>query len=240
MAEAGSSACPRDAASLVIVDCAGATPKVLLGRRRMAQVFAPGKYVFPGGSLDAADLLYNPVGRLAEPDRFALRQKLAAGSEHLPPEAFALAAIRETLEETGLVLGVPGASADGDGLEAYRPFHALGLRPNVEALSFFARAITPPGRPKRFDARFMLAEASAIAHQLEHNDGEFVELVWVDFPAARRLDLHAMTREILGDAERFLAMSLDARRLGPVPFYSQGAGCWQRQLLYRHESHCRS
>ena len=93
---------PRDAATLILVDRRTTTPKILMGRRSQAHAFLPGKYVFPGGRLDAGDA------------------RMAAATE-LPPEtlarlcirtpsptrarALALAAIRETFEETGFILG---------------------------------------------------------------------------------------------------------------------------------------
>ena len=78
----------------------------------------------------------------------------------MPAHALAAAAIRELWEETGLPLGQPGpADLPGD----WAGFAARGLRPDASALRFIFRAITPPGRTRRFDARFFLADAGALA-----------------------------------------------------------------------------
>ena len=230
---ANAEAPPRDAASLVIVESAESGYRVLLGKRRQSQAFAPGKYVFPGGSVDAPDTEFSTPDRLGEWDRGALRREPGPRSAHIEPEAYALAAIRETFEEAGLVFGRPIASPPANPPAAWAPFLAHGVGPNLAALSFIARAITPPGRPRRFDARFFLADAAAISHRLAANDGEFEDLVWVDFAAARRLDLHGMTREIIEETKRFLALSRIEQQLAPVPFYFQAASGWQRRLIHR-------
>lgn len=224
---------PRDAASLVIVDTAQGSPRLLLGKRRQTQTFAPGKFVFPGGSLDAADIAFVSGERLPETERVALSFELGIGSTHITPEAFALAAIRETFEESGILFGLEGFRPASNPPAAWLPFLAHGVVPNLSALSFIARAVTPSGRPRRFDARFFLADAAAITHRLSDTDGEFEALVWVDFAAARRLDLHGMTREIVEETQRFLALSAGERSRAPVPYYSQGASGWQRRHIER-------
>ena len=93
-----------------------------------------------------------------------------------------IAAIREACEETGLCLGrkvEKPAKLEG----AWKPFAEAGLLPDPSSLFLIARAITPPGRVRRFDTRFFTADASAIAHRVEgviHADAELVELVWVE------------------------------------------------------------
>ena len=68
--------------------------------------------------------------------------------------ALALAAIRETFEETGLAIGVPDHGAPGKPPPgAWSRFAATGVTPALDAIDFLAGAITPPGRPRRFDAR---------------------------------------------------------------------------------------
>ncbi len=95
--------------------------------------------------------------------------------------AIALAAIRETFEETGLAIGVgdygaPQRAPPG----AWSRFAATGVYPALDDIDFLARAITPPGRPKRFDARFLVVDASAVARRVEgvvHPEAELVDLV---------------------------------------------------------------
>jgi hypothetical protein len=96
-----------------------------------------------------------------------------------------------------------------------------------------ARAITPPGRVRRFDTRFFTADASAIAHRVEgviHADAELVELVWVEIGSKPLADLHAMTKNVLGELEKRLAtgpLSHDAA----VPFFHFHGGRMHRDVL---------
>ena len=85
--------------------------------------------------------------------------------------ALALAAIRETFEETGLAIGVGGHGApESPPAGAWTRFAATGVTPALDAIDFLARAITPPGRPRRFDARFLIADARFIAKRIEGVD----------------------------------------------------------------------
>lgn len=228
-----SAAIPRDAASLVVVDSGCKPRRVLLGKRRRTQVFAPGKFVFPGGSVDLADIEYESGQQLAEHDRAALLHGPVPQSGPFRPESFGLAAIREAFEETGIVIGQPAPAAAKSVPPGWQPFHAHGFEPNLAALSFVGRAITPPGRTRRFDARFFLADAGAIVHQAETHDGEFEEIGWFDFAAARALNLHGVTLEILQDVDHFLSLTRLERQSAPVPFYFETAGGWQRSHIER-------
>src|SRR5205814_10519277 len=121
--------------------------------------------------------------------------------------ALAVTAIREACEETGLCLGCKvekPIKLDG----AWKPFSEAGLLPDPSGLFLIARAITPPGRVRRFDTRFFTADASAITHRIEgviHPDAELVELVWVEIGSKPLADLHPMTKNVLGELERRLA-----------------------------------
>src|SRR5262249_51919888 len=169
---------PKDAATLILIDRSGAVPKVLLGKRHARHKFMPGKFVFPGGGVDPSDKLM-PVARPL--DKHAEARLLARFHKGSPvrARALALAAIRETCEETGLVLGTRAEAAKvPDG--AWSVFAQNKILPDLGALHFVGRAITPPGRPRRFDARFFTMDASAIAHRITGitgPDAELVELV---------------------------------------------------------------
>jgi 8-oxo-dGTP pyrophosphatase MutT (NUDIX family) len=189
----------RDAATIIVVRHGPDGPSVLMGQRGATAAFMPDKYVFPGGAVDAGDAeisLARPV-----PDPCAAR--LAQG--HTAPNALAAAAIRELWEETGLALGVAGVwdnpPADWAG------FAALGLRPDASALRFIFRAITPPGRPRRFDARFFLADATAITGELDAFSGacdELGHLHWVPVAQARALNLPFITEVVLAEVQAML------------------------------------
>src|SRR5215470_12807649 len=91
---------PKDAATLILVDRTGAVPKVLLGKRHMRHKFMPGRYVFPGGRVDPADRLMAVARPLDAQAELQLMKRLQRPSS-AKAQAFALAAIRETFEETG-------------------------------------------------------------------------------------------------------------------------------------------
>src|SRR5215472_6893358 len=157
---------PRDAATLILVDRAGRIPKVLVGKRHDKVVFMPGKFVFPGGRVDKSD---NRVPVAAHIPK-ELEDNLLKGSPKITAsraKSLAIAAIREACEETGLCLGRKADNASGRLDGAWQPFADAGLLPDPSGLYLIARAITPPGRVRRFDTRFFTADASAITHRVE-------------------------------------------------------------------------
>ena len=223
---------PVDAATLILVDRAGTIPKVLVGKRHDKVVFMPGKFVFPGGRVDKTD---NRIP-VAAPISQELEANLMKGSPKTPlarARALAIAAIREACEETGLCLGrrCEGTAPKFEGV--WQPFSDAGLLPDPSGLFLIARAITPPGRVRRFDTRFFTADASAIAHRVEgviHADAELVELVWVELGSKPLADLHPMTKNVLGELEKRLAagpLSHDAA----VPFFHFYGGKMHKDVL---------
>ncbi|ABD87790.1 NUDIX hydrolase [Rhodopseudomonas palustris] len=222
---------PKDAATLLLIDRTGRVPKVLVGRRHDNVVFMPGKFVFPGGRVDKTDCRI-PV---AAPLPAGLEANLLQGRPLISrarARALAVCAIREACEETGLCLGrkVHGAAAlDGP----WAPFAQAGLLPDPSGLFLVARAITPPGRVRRFDTRFFTADASMIAHRVEgviHPGAELVELVWVEIGSEPLAGLHQMTRQVLGELERRLA-SGPLRHDAQLPFFHVARGRMQMDLL---------
>jgi 8-oxo-dGTP pyrophosphatase MutT (NUDIX family) len=170
-----------------------------------------------------------------------LEANLLKGSPKITPSrarSLAVAAIREACEETGLCLGrkmedaalrLEGAKLEGP----WQPFADAGLLPDPSGLFLIARAITPPGRIKRFDTRFFTADASAITHRVEgviHPDAELVELVWVELGSKPLADLHPMTRNVLGELEKRLATGA-LRHDAPVPFFHFYGGRMHRDVL---------
>jgi 8-oxo-dGTP pyrophosphatase MutT (NUDIX family) len=222
---------PKDAATLILVDRSAAIPKVLVGRRHDKVVFMPGKFVFPGGRVDKSD---NRVP-VAAPMPTELEKNLLKGSPKITAsraKSLAVAAIREACEETGLCLGRKADAAPKlDG--AWKPFADAGLLPDPSGLFLIARAITPPGRVRRFDTRFFTADATAITHRVEgvvHADAELVELVWVELGSQPLADLHPMTKNVLGELERRLATG-PLQHDAPVPFFHFYGGKMQKDVL---------
>ncbi|WP_375281581.1 NUDIX domain-containing protein [Pseudooctadecabacter sp.] len=202
----------RDAATIIILRDRDTNPAILMGQRGAAAAFMPNKFVFPGGAVDAGDAQIE----LARPLPADVAAQLAEDSA-LAPATLAVAAIREVWEETGQILGTrtpwPDPPAD------WRDFAAAGYRPDAAALEFVFRAVTPKGRPRRFDARFFLADATDLASDpddFSRAEDELSHLHWVPLAEARKLDLPFITEVVLAEiAVRLRAP--DAPR--SVPFF---------------------
>src|SRR3954462_15131277 len=209
---------PKDAATLILIDRSDRVPKVLLGKRHERHKFMPGKFVFPGGGVDASDKQMPVAQPLDKNAEARLVERFHKGSA-IRARALALAAIRETCEETGLLLGIHSNAADIP-TGPWMPFAQHNVLPDLSAIHFVGRAITPPGRPRRFDARFFTIDASAVAHRIEGvtgPDAELIELVWMPIADAERLDMPAVTSVMLEELDARIADGLGHDL--PVPFY---------------------
>lgn len=205
----------RDAATVVLIrDARSDDPRVLMGQRGANAAFMPNKFVFPGGAVDPGDGAVPVLGAGAEPTRSRLAEE---GDPALVP-ALLVAAIRELWEETGQILGAPGAWP-APVPQDWRGFAETGLLPSAEGLSFIFRAVTPPGRPRRFDARFFLADAARLAtdpDDFSRASEELSHLRWVPLSDLKRLDLPFITQVVLAETAARLP------DLGPpetVPFF---------------------
>lgn len=189
----------RDAATIILVRDADTVPKVLMGQRGKTAAFMPDKYVFPGGAVDAtdADIAVSGLGAICQ-------TRLGQHAETQDPSRFVTAAIRELWEETGQALG---KRATWDAPESWADFAALGIKPDAGGLSFFFRALTPPGRPRRFDARFFLADAARLVTDPDDFTGaedELSHLHWVAMTDVRKLNLPFITQLVLAELEHHL------------------------------------
>jgi 8-oxo-dGTP pyrophosphatase MutT (NUDIX family) len=222
---------PRDAATLILVDRSGPAPKVLLGKRHQRHKFMPGRYVFPGGRVDPVDRLM-PVARPLDPAALAQLMKRLQRPTPVKAQAFALAAIRETFEETGLLIGTRVDTRVEVPAGPWSAFARAKVMPDLSPLRFIGRAITPPGRSRRFDARFFTVDASAIAHRINGvtgPDAELTELVWMTLAEAKALDMPAVTSVMLEELDARIADGFGHDL--PVPMYSMPRGRFRRDLL---------
>lgn len=198
----------RDAASVVLLRDAATAPKVLMGQRGKDAAFMPNKFVFPGGAVDPEDASVRLSGT-TDPRCLARMGPLGP--------ALLAAAIRETWEETGLILGaMDGPKATG---QQWATFSARGFAPCPVGLRYFFRAITPPARPRRFDARFFLVDAGSVQGDLDDFSSatdELRHLHWVPLSQARALNLPFITEVVLAEVE-----ALAATKAPPdsVPFF---------------------
>jgi len=242
----------RDAATMLVIDRAGKTPRVLLGRRHHGHKFMPGKFVFPGGRVERADRRAKAAAELDSRVETRLMQEVRHPSAE-KSRSFALAAIREVFEETGLVLGTrmdgppppyppPHAGegregahvkdAEGTAGGEWAKFARSGIAPNLAAVHFIARAITPPGRPRRYDTRFFAVDADAIAARIDGvvgPDTELVELVWLPIEQSLALDMAGITLAVLEELKIRTAEGFSHDL--PVPFYRMWRGKRLRTLL---------
>lgn len=194
---------PKDAATLILVRQDHEQPRILLGKRSGRHSFMPDKYVFPGGRVDPQDSRVKTLSELSHQTENQLRYQ----SRRLP-RAFALTAIRETFEETGLLLGKTAEMPQLAPL-GWQPLYDLDVAPCLQDLTFIGRAITPPYRPKRFDARFFMARAEdvLIDDRPPLDGAELSDLQWVTLRDAGDLDLPSVTRFMLSEIETRLESS---------------------------------
>jgi len=205
---------PRDAATLILIDRSGSKPRVLMGRRRDDLVFLPGKYVFPGGRVDQADRI-GPTDRLPATVASRLMMRMRGRPSLTRAHALARAAVRETYEETGLRV-------------------AGSIDEALSGLAFVARAVSPPGRIRRYDTRFFLADAALVTDHQMAGDGELSKLDWFTFDEMRQLELPGITRLVVEDVAHLShsGCSVDRpAREAAIPYYFHRAGSFQRDLL---------
>jgi 8-oxo-dGTP pyrophosphatase MutT (NUDIX family) len=186
---------PKNSATVMIIRRDGPEPRVLMGKRHSGHSFMPDRWVFPGGRIDRADYRA-PFATDLKPDVAALFDThLSAGKGR----ALALAAVRETWEETGLLLAKAAPERPGAG--PWREFLAQGAMADLESLDILGRAITPPVVGKRFDTWFLMADAERLTSLERQADcGELEEIAWVAFSEAAALPLPTITRIMMREA----------------------------------------
>lgn len=204
----------RDAATVILLRDRDTDPKILMGQRGAKAAFMPNKFVFPGGAVDAADTMIQLATTVTDLCAARLAEDTARDLAH----ALCVAAVRELWEETGLVLGDAGPwpeTAPPD----WAAFAATGHRPSAAPLQFVFRALTPPGRPRRFDARFFLADANDIAgdpDDFSAASDELSHLQWVALSDVRRFDMPFITEVVLSEID---ARARDRAPPKSVPFF---------------------
>jgi 8-oxo-dGTP pyrophosphatase MutT (NUDIX family) len=207
---------PRDAATLILVRLKGRTPEVLMGCRAAKSAFMPNRYVFPGGRVDKADA-HIPIATAL--DRH-VKERLLKAATLQRAQALGVAAVRETFEETGLILGKPlknGAPKKDYG-EHWKGFLDQGMAPALDSLDLIARAVTPPGRPRRFNARFFMARAEDASGEIRHSS-EMGDVRWVKLNEARELPLPTITGLILGEIGRLIKEPPDRKKQRKIPLF---------------------
>lgn len=183
---------PKEAATLIIHRGNGANIEVLMGERHRKHRFMPDNWVFPGGRIDATDARIRTGTELRPDVAVQLQRKLTRARAH----ATAIAAVRETFEETGLIVGTPDPAPGRRVRQDWQAFFGTGMAPALDNLEYVARAVTPPGRPLRFNARFFMVNTRHVTGDLA-GSGELVNLRWFPIGQARDLKMPMITRKIL-------------------------------------------
>ncbi len=211
---------PKDAATLIVVR-AGAQPTILMGKRAASHRFMPNKFVFPGGRLDLIDQRLNVPGDLSPPVLGRLRKATRKNITDRKLRGLALAAIRETFEETGIVVGRPATRCVTTKNPVWRDYLRHGVEPPLEHMDFIARAITPGYHTRRFDTRFFLVHDRFIHNdpeQISEISGELNEIRWLTLDQARKLDLPTITRWVIDRVEARLKLDPNKQLIQPAPF----------------------
>ncbi|GAB5468248.1 MAG: NUDIX domain-containing protein [Rhodospirillales bacterium] len=206
---------PRDAAGLILLRHGPEGREILMGRRRRSARFLPGIPVFPGGGLERGDHRASGYAEALAP---APRGLDGATRRALP--GLLRCALRETWEETGVLLGRPARAqpAHPEDQPLWQAYRAQGLEPALERPRLLARAITPRRSPIRFHTRFFLAEVTTNEAHGQPRDGELEFVAWIPVEEARAMDLIDVTRFMLE-----LALDRGARDRAPLLCYQQDA-----------------
>lgn len=201
---------PRQAASLMLLDRSGDRVKVLMGRRAKAHVFMPNVYVFPGGRRDAGDHRLGWCGDMHPAVLDRLGNAFNGRTSIAGLRAIALAALRELHEETSLAIGTADAGNN-----------PLPFLPDLTNLRYIARAITPPGLPRRFDTHFfaLFTDEAGIDPGDIRDSQELEDLRWIDVNDVTTVEVARITEVILGDLRASLGADASLPFGNPVPFH---------------------
>jgi 8-oxo-dGTP pyrophosphatase MutT (NUDIX family) len=203
---------PRDSATLILVRRDGPKPRILMGQRNSGHAFMPNKYVFPGGGLDPADCRVRPSRDLDPSTLVKLMTRMRGRPTPSRARGLAHAALRETWEEAGLIVGRS----------------RIVDAPDLSGLVLFMRAITPPGPTRRYDSRFFVVDAEAVANldQPHHDGGELLTLSWLTQDDIRGLDLPLITVDVLDRLNPYLDQSRLPTPDVPVSFQYHRGRSW--------------
>ena len=203
----------RNAATVIVVRNKHKNPSVLMGQRGVNAAFMPSKFVFPGGAVDDQDLSIDIKKSINE----VCKNRLLKENENGSWSGLVAAAIRELFEETGQIIGVEEEWSEVP--SNWEEFAKTGYVPDASNMSFVFRAITPPGRPRRFDARFFLIQAEELQTNLDDfsmASDELSHLQWIPLKDTKNFDLPFITQVVLAEVTGNLMKSGPPAR---VPFF---------------------
>ena len=213
----------RSAATVIVVRNKHKNPSVLMGQRGVNAAFMPSKFVFPGGAVDDQDLSIDIKKSINE----VCKKRLLKENENGSWSGLVAAAIRELYEETGQIIGVEEEWSEVP--SNWEEFAKTGYVPDASNMYFVFRAITPPGRPRRFDARFFLIQAEELRTNLDDfsmASDELSHLQWIPLKDTKNFDLPFITQVVLAEVTGNLMKSGPPAR---VPFFQNTT---EESLIY--------
>lgn len=226
---------PRDAACLILYRRRSSHLEILLGRRPGSSSFMPDVYVFPGGGVERTDAGITLDGTLDS----RIVSRIAVGNSERRAIQLIVAAIRETFEETGLMIAAPGSEPGTQSGPSSPPIHNTlpafaehGLVPDASLLSYVGRAITPQSKPKRFHARFFACNTSSLTdfdQQTLKGNGELLDLRWIKTSEVADFPMRSVTVFMIEELIRLLQQA-QPNSIGSA-VYTHRAG----KLLVRHD-----
>ena len=183
---------PKLASTIVLTHGPKDNPKILMGQRASRHDFMPSIFVFPGGRVDRGDSYAPFTGD------FSMRTQRILEAAYAPRRARAigLAAIRETYEETGLMLGVEKPFNRNINNVSWDAFREAGIMPDLSGIEVFGRAVTPPHRHKRFDTWFFVKHLDGERPQAQ-DSAELLGVDWFSFEEIEDLKTHRATDMML-------------------------------------------
>ena len=211
---------PRDAATMVLIDGKANDFRILMGKRNKDLKFMPGALVFPGGRVDPGDGYVKTADDLAPQTKAKLVSNMRGRASAHRARALGLAAIRETAEESGLLIGSSGTP--GTRSLDWQQFKDAHIAPSLSPLRLMSRAITPPGLARRFDTWFFVAHASAVGYTPDGGfapSGELEGLQWIRPEEAIASDTREITRVMIVELMNRLKRDPDLDPEYPAPFY---------------------
>lgn len=222
----------RNASSMMLIDGSPDNFKILMGVRNKNLKFMPGALVFPGGRVDPGDGYIKPIDELHPKTEAKLLNAMRGKPSAHKARAFGLAAIRETAEEAGLLLGKNASFKTKK--DDWKLFEEKGVSPSLANLRLISRAITPPGSPRRFDTWFFACHIDNIGYVPENEfdpSGELEDLCWISPQEAMEANTREITRVMLVELMNRLredpALSPDY----PTPYYFVKRGKFTRDEI---------
>ncbi len=190
----------KKASTLILWQGPRDNPRILMGQRASRHDFMPSVYVFPGGRVDRCDSYAGSTGDISA------RTQTVLEAAYSPRQARALllAAVRETYEETSLMLGREGSGARNLNHKSYDAFRAAGKLPDIGGIEVIGRAITPPRRHKRFDTWFFAKDMNGMGALETSDSHELLNVDWFTFDQIADLKTHVATETMLKVMKRFL------------------------------------